>query len=119
MNTNSSTAVLRGGEFNGTQPEHAGFYICYSNGLPRETVEIIVLGNIKTFQYGCSDIFILIHYFVTVPSEASSVSEAFFRFSTLSLTQVFGDQVIVSNCIQSLEVLVRRRILCSLVSKID
>ena len=45
--------------------------------------------------------------FITVPLESSPVSEAFFRFSTLSLTQVFGDQVIVSNCIQALEVLVR------------
>ena len=46
-NTNSSTAVLRGDEINGTQPEHAGVYICYSNGLPRDTVEIVVLGNLK------------------------------------------------------------------------
>ena len=43
-NTNSSTAVLMGDEVNGTQPEHAGVYTCYSNGLPRDTVEIIVLG---------------------------------------------------------------------------
>ena len=47
MNTNSSTAVLRGDEFNGTQPEHAGVYTCYSNGLPRDTVEIIVLGMLN------------------------------------------------------------------------
>ena len=46
--------------------------------------------------------------FITVPSEASSVSEAFFRFSGLSLTQTFGDQVIFSNCIESLEVIVRK-----------
>ena len=42
----------------------------------------------------------------TVPDETISASEAFFRFTTMSLTQLFGDQVIVSNCIQSLEVLV-------------
>ena len=46
-NTNSSTAVLMGDEVNGTQPEHAGVYTCYSNGLPRDTVEIIVLGISK------------------------------------------------------------------------
>ncbi len=43
-NTNSSTAVLRGDVINGTQPEHAGVYTCFSNGQPRESVEIIVLG---------------------------------------------------------------------------
>ena len=43
-NTNSSTAVLRGDEINGTQPEHAGVYTCYSNGQPQESVEIVVLG---------------------------------------------------------------------------
>ena len=47
MNTNSSTAVLRGDDFNGTQPEHAGVYTCYSNGLPRDTVEIVVLGMLN------------------------------------------------------------------------
>lgn len=47
-NMNSNTAILMGDEVNGTQPEHAGVYTCYSNGLPRDTVEIVVLGN-KTF----------------------------------------------------------------------
>ena len=47
LNTNSSTAVLRGDNFNGTQPEYAGVYTCYSNGLPRDTVEIVVLGNLR------------------------------------------------------------------------
>ena len=46
-NTNSSTAVLMSDSINGTQPEHAGFYTCYSNGLPMDTVEIIVLGMPK------------------------------------------------------------------------
>ena len=45
MNTNSSIATLRSNDFKGTQPEHAGVYICYSNGLPRATVEIVVLGD--------------------------------------------------------------------------
>jgi hypothetical protein len=44
--------------------------------------------------------------FITVPSEASSVSEVFYRFSTLTPTQEFGDQMIFSNCIEALEVLV-------------
>ena len=47
-------------------------------------------------------------FLITVPSENSSVSMAYFRFTTISLTQLFGDQVIVSNCIQSLEVLVKK-----------
>ena len=54
--------------------------------------------------------------FIAVPSEASSVSEAFFRFSALSLTQIFGDQVIVSNCIEALETLVSGRILYTLLA---
>ena len=44
MNTNSDTAFLMGDPFNGTQPEDAGIYICYVNGMPSATVEIIVLG---------------------------------------------------------------------------
>ena len=48
MNTNSSTAVLRGDDVNGTQPEHAGVYTCYSNGLPRDMVEIVVLGTLNS-----------------------------------------------------------------------
>ena len=105
LNTNSSTAVLRGDELNGAQPENAGVYTCYSNGLPRDTVEIIVLGELNFHDSFCNDMN-LYTLFIAVPSEASSVSEAFFRFSTLSLTQIFGDQVIVSNCIEALETLV-------------
>ena len=91
-----------GDEVNGTQPEHAGVYTCYSNGLPRDTVEIVVLGN-ETFGIFTQR---FDTFWFTVPSEASSVSEAFFRFSILSLTQVFGDEVIVSNCIEALEIIV-------------
>ena len=50
-NKNSSTAILTGDEINGTQPEHAGVYTCYSNGLPRDTVEIIVLGILNFSKY--------------------------------------------------------------------
>lgn len=60
-NTNSSTAILMSDEINGTQPEHAGVYSCYSNGLPRDTVEIVVLGN-KTLQDSCSNITYLMHF---------------------------------------------------------
>ena len=44
QNTNSSVAYLRGSIFNGTQPEDGGNYICFADGIPRATVEIIVLG---------------------------------------------------------------------------
>ena len=51
-NTNSSTAILMGDAINGTQPEHAGVYTCYSNGQPQESVEIVVLGiNILKYLY--------------------------------------------------------------------
>ena len=63
---------------------------------------------IKLIKIAAQMLRILYTLFITVPLESSSVSEAFFRFSTFSLTQVFGDQVIVSNCIESLETLVRR-----------
>ena len=53
-----------------------------------------------------------------VPPESSSVTEVYFRLTTLSPTQQFGDQVNVSNCIQSLEVLVRR-ILDALITMVD
>ena len=43
QNTNSSVAYLRGDIFNGTQPEDAGVYTCFSDGLPRATVEVFVL----------------------------------------------------------------------------
>lgn len=43
---------------------------------------------------------------LAVPSETSSVSEVFYRITTFSLTQLFGDQVNVSNCIQALEIVV-------------
>ena len=43
-NTNSSSADLRSDNFNGTQPENAGNYTCYTNGIPRATIEIKVLG---------------------------------------------------------------------------
>ena len=50
QNTNSSVAYLRGDIFNGTQPEDAGIYTCFSDGLPRATVEVIVLcRSIATF----------------------------------------------------------------------
>lgn len=54
QNINSSVALLRSNSFNGTQPEDAGNYTCYSNGLPRVTVEIVVLGTINLF-------FMLVH----------------------------------------------------------
>ena len=63
---------------------------------------------IKFFKIAAQMLRVLYTLFVTVPSESSSFSEAFFRFSTFSLTQIFGDQVIISNCIESLETLVRR-----------
>ena len=43
QNTNSSAAFLRGNIFNGTQPEDAGIYTCFADGLPRAAVEVIVL----------------------------------------------------------------------------
>ena len=46
-NTNSNTALLMSDEINGTQPEHAGVYTCYSNGVPSDTVEIVVLGELN------------------------------------------------------------------------
>lgn len=45
-NMNSSVAILRSDGFNGTQPEHAGNYTCFLNGLPRATIEITVLGKL-------------------------------------------------------------------------
>lgn len=45
QNTNSNIAFLMSGTFNGTQPEHDNNYTCYVNGVPRATVEIIVLGE--------------------------------------------------------------------------
>ena len=45
LNINSDEAFLNGNGFNGIQPEDAGNYTCHSNGLPRATVEIIVLGK--------------------------------------------------------------------------
>ena len=44
-NTDSDIAVLMSDSFNGTQPIHSGNYTCYSNGLPRATVEVVVLGK--------------------------------------------------------------------------
>ena len=109
-NTNSSTALLRSSGFNGTQPENAGNYTCLLNGIPRETVEVIVLG---TF---ISDTFI--HIFTSfcfnlVPPEASSVNEAFFRYTLLNLTQFFGEPLNVTNCIQSLAPSVDYKISCT------
>ena len=46
INLNFNTAFLRGDNFNGTQPEDAGIYICYVNGLPSATIEVVVLGMI-------------------------------------------------------------------------
>ena len=46
-NTNSNTAFLMSDNLNGTLPEHAGRYTCYSNGIPRATIEIVVLGKMK------------------------------------------------------------------------
>lgn len=46
LNSNSSVAFLTGDSFDGVQPEDAGNYTCYSNGIPRVTVEIIVLCKI-------------------------------------------------------------------------
>ena len=111
MNTNTDTAVLQSDDFNGTQPEHAGIYICYANGVPRRTVEVVVLGKSRLTLYVKSGIMNLLSLCIcVVPAESSSVSEAFFRFTS---SELFGDQVIVSNCIQALEVLVRQRILLS------
>ena len=44
-NINSDFALLKSDGFNGTQPEDADVYICYVNGLPAVTVEIVVLGK--------------------------------------------------------------------------
>ena len=46
LNSNSFSALLSSDRFNGTQPEHAGNYTCHVNGVPRSTVEIVVLGKI-------------------------------------------------------------------------
>ena len=46
QNMNSGSADLRSDSFNGTQPENAGNYTCYVNGVPRATVEIKVLGTV-------------------------------------------------------------------------
>ena len=43
LNSNSTVAFLTSDSFDGVQPEDAGNYTCYSNGIPRVTVEIIVL----------------------------------------------------------------------------
>ena len=51
MNTNTDTAVLQSDDINGTQPEHAGVYICYANGVPRRTVEVVVLGKLILTLY--------------------------------------------------------------------
>ena len=46
QNTNSNEARLIGDDFNGTQPEDADNYTCYANGVPRASVEVIVLGEL-------------------------------------------------------------------------
>ena len=46
LNTNSTVAYLSSDSFNGTQPEDAGNYTCLADGIPRATVEIIVLGKV-------------------------------------------------------------------------
>ena len=46
------------------------------------------------------------HFYTLVPAKSSSFSEVFFRFTLLSPVQIFGDQVVLSNCIQSLSILV-------------
>ena len=46
LNINSSEAFLRGNSFDGVQPDDAGSYTCYSSGVPRATVNIIVLCKI-------------------------------------------------------------------------
>ena len=104
-NSNSGIAELRSDDFNGTQPEDGGNYTCFSNGIPRATVEIIVLGKHTTlpFRY----LFELFSLDIAVPAETSSVNKAYFRFTLLDLTQFFGDQLVVSNCIQSLSLSVR------------
>ena len=49
-------------------------------------------------------------FYLVVPAGTFSVSKVFFRLTTVSLTQMFGEQVVVSNCIQALEILVRETI---------
>ena len=49
-NTNTNYAVLMSDEFNGTLPEHAGNYTCYTNGIPRDTIEIVVLGKYISYM---------------------------------------------------------------------
>ena len=51
QNTNSSVAYLSANIFNGTQPEDAGNYTCLADGIPRATVEIIVLGTFINFVH--------------------------------------------------------------------
>lgn len=106
VNTNSDTAVLRGDSFNGTQPEDAGIYICYVNGVPSATVEIIVLGTVTYESIVLSECKNF-YFSDVVPAENSTVTEVFFRLTIVSPEQLFPVPVNFTNCIQSLEVSVR------------
>ena len=46
LNVNLSEALLSGNGLDGVQPDDAGSYTCYSSGVPRASVEIIVLSKI-------------------------------------------------------------------------
>ena len=103
QNTNSSVAFLSGNVFNGTQPEDAGIYSCFVGGLPRATVEVIVL-CMSICSLICKICVLLRIGCISVP-QSPTQSEAFFRLSVISrdmLAQVLGEPLILSNCIQTL-----------------
>ena len=105
QNTNSSVAYLRGNVFNGTQPEDAGIYTCFADGLPRATVEVIVL---CTFIYPLICRYLLKSIAIAVP-QSPTQSEVFFRLSVISrdmLAQALGEPLLLSGCIQTLGTLV-------------
>ncbi len=106
QNTNSSVAYLRGNIFNGTQPEDAGIYTCFTDGLPRTTVAVIVLCKFYPLIIIFKNILLLIT--VSVP-QSPTQSEAFFRFSVISrdmLAQALGEPLVLSDCIQTLGTIV-------------
>ena len=86
INFNSSEAQLDGDNFNGTQPEDAGIYVCVLNGEVRETVEIVVQGmpslRVSRDWYNWINYFF---YLLIVPESPSS--KAFFRLSSFSLEE--------------------------------
>ena len=107
QNTNSTMAYLRGNIFNGTQPKDAGNYTCFADGVPRATVEVVVLSMFSTFFF-MTNYSVLMLIIIAVP-QSSTQSEAFFRLSVISqdmLAQALGEPLILSDCIQTLGTLV-------------